>query len=135
MKKFLVLILTLALLFVSCGESTEISFAVSDDAKDIVADANISFSDDVSASVESSTVGDDVISFIDVQGNITNNSGEEIAVIILTFGIYNTDGARLTSASTAIENLGDGETWKFTAPANIENEEYGSFELVDVKVS
>ncbi len=134
MKKILALFLILVVMLVGCSSEVELPFEASDTAQEIVSENDLSFGE-VTVELEEIELADDTEVFIDIIGNLTNNSKDEIEIIILTFAIYDPEGVRLTTASAVIENIASGEVWKYEGKAHISNDEYGSYELVDVLVS
>ncbi len=132
MKKLLPILMSTLLLFTSCSSKGSLPFPITNEAYDVVSDYNIIFSDDVETSTESYDSGGDVTTFIDITGTLTNDNRSGLHAIILTFAIYDEDGTRLTTATASTTNLSSKESWKFVAKTYIENEDFHSYELVQV---
>lgn len=58
---------------------------------------------------------------VKITGTLTNNSGADAKMIMLTYGLYGEDGAKLGTAVATINNLGNGEKWNFEASSLHEN--------------
>lgn len=50
-----------------------------------------------------------------IEGTVTNNSGRDLSYVQILIPTYDTDGNKVGSAMANINNLKDGETWKFEA--------------------
>ena len=50
-----------------------------------------------------------------IEGTVTNNSGRDLSYVQILIPTYDADGNKVGSAMANINNLKDGETWKFEA--------------------
>ena len=50
-----------------------------------------------------------------IEGTVTNNSGRDLSYVQILIPTYDADGNKVGSAMDNINNLKDGETWKFKA--------------------
>ena len=50
-----------------------------------------------------------------IEGTVTNNSGRDLTYMQILIPTYDADGNKVGSAMANINNLKDGETWKFNA--------------------
>ena len=50
-----------------------------------------------------------------IEGTVTNNSGRDLSYVQILIPTYDADGNKVGSAMANINNLKDGETWKFKA--------------------
>ena len=50
-----------------------------------------------------------------IEGTVTNNSGRDLTYVQILIPTYDADGNKVGSAMANINNLKDGETWKFEA--------------------
>ena len=50
-----------------------------------------------------------------IEGTVTYNSGRDLSYVQILIPTYDTDGNKVGSAMANINNLKDGETWKFEA--------------------
>ena len=50
-----------------------------------------------------------------IEGTVNNNSGRDLSYVQILIPTYDTDGNKVGSAMANINNLKDGETWKFEA--------------------
>ena len=50
-----------------------------------------------------------------IEGTVTNNSGRDLSYVQILIPTYDADGNKVGSAIANINNLKDGETWKFKA--------------------
>ena len=57
----------------------------------------------------------DSIGNVYYEGTVTNNSGRDLTYVQILIPTYDADGNKVGSAIANINNLKDGETWKFKA--------------------
>ena len=50
-----------------------------------------------------------------IEGTVTNNSGRDLSYVQILIPTYDADGNKVGSAMANVNNLKDGETWKFKA--------------------
>ena len=50
-----------------------------------------------------------------IEGTVTNNSGRDLSYVQILIPTYDADGNKVGSAIANVNNLKDGETWKFEA--------------------
>ena len=50
-----------------------------------------------------------------IEGTVTNNSGRDLSYVQILIPTYDADGNKVGDAMDNINNLKDGETWKFKA--------------------
>ena len=50
-----------------------------------------------------------------IEGTVTNNSGRDLEYMQILIPTYDSEGNKVGSALANVNNLGDGETWKFKA--------------------
>ena len=50
-----------------------------------------------------------------IEGTVTNNSGRDLSYVQILIPTYDADGNKVGDAMDNINNLKDGETWKFEA--------------------
>ena len=50
-----------------------------------------------------------------IEGTVTNNSGRDLNYVQILIPTYDADGNKVGSAMANVNNLKDGETWKFKA--------------------
>ena len=69
-----------------------------------------------------------------IEGTVTNNSGRDLTYMQILIPTYDADGNKVGDAIANINNLKDGETWKFDAidlsdgvNYNVENYEIDAF--------
>ena len=52
---------------------------------------------------------------LSIEGTVTNNSGRDLSYVQILIPTYDADGNKVGDAMDNINNLKDGETWKFKA--------------------
>ncbi len=67
-------------------------------------------------------------------GKLKNNSGEEKSLVQITFPVKDKECNKLGTAVAMVNDLKDGETWKFEA-ASLEDEEGATIDLENYEVS
>jgi hypothetical protein len=67
-----------------------------------------------------------------INGALRNNTGKQYLYVQITFGVYDAGGSKLGTALANVNNLGPGETWKFSAVYFGTIESGGTYKLDDI---
>lgn len=75
---------------------------------------------------------DDSGYFFKLDGTFTNLTSKQISYVVVTYSLYDADGAQIGTANATTSNLDANGTWKFEATSSVQPDQVDSYKLSKV---